>query len=81
MVFYILAACPEVIYKAALRDCVKHCANCQEVLLELRYWAGDRWKITGPATKNNIIVLSMPTDNIITNVWDVADWDEITDWV
>jgi hypothetical protein len=80
-VFYILAARPEVTYKAALRDCVKHCANRQEVLMELRYWAGDRWKITGPATKNNIIVLSTPTDNIITNVWDIADWDKITDWV
>jgi hypothetical protein len=70
--FYILAACPEVTYKAALHDCVKHCAN--QNLLELRYWARDRWKITGPATKNNIIVLSTPTDNITTDIWDVADW-------
>ena len=79
--FVSLPHAPEVTYKAALRDCIKHCANRQEVLLELRYWAGDRWKITGPATKNNIVVLSMPTDNITTDVWDVADWDEITDWV
>jgi hypothetical protein len=33
-VYYHLAACPEVIYKAALCDCFQHCINRQVVIRE-----------------------------------------------
>jgi hypothetical protein len=68
-VFYLLAAHPDIVYKAALHDCV----NLQEVILEIKYWAVDWWEITGPATCNYIIIIS-PIDHITTNVWDIANF-------
>ncbi len=69
--FYILAAHPEFVYKAALRDCINHCVSRQEIILEIKYFHG-RWKITGLATRNNTIIV-LPTASITTDVRDVVD--------
>jgi hypothetical protein len=66
LVFYILAAHPEFVYEAALCNCVNHCVGRQEIILEIKYFHS-WWKITGPATRNDTIIV-LPTTSITTDV-------------